>query len=88
MNRRDRVAQVRASVLASIQRGERPFDHACVQCAESKAVLILDDARGAHLAELARDDCPRYRMQRIRRVLAIIDERFDLLMRPAAPGVH
>jgi hypothetical protein len=70
-----------------IERGER-LDPRCIHCAETKAVIILDHVRDRCVAELSRDDCPRHRVQRIRRVPAVIDERFDLLMRLAAPGVH
>jgi len=64
------------------------FDPGCPHCAETRAVLNLDHMRDMYLADLQRDACAPHRIQQIRRVLAIIDERFDLLMRPAAPGVH
>jgi hypothetical protein len=83
MSPRVRVAAIRAAILEG-----DTFTPDCPHCAESRAVLIFDQARAAYVAELARDDCPRHRTQRIRRALAIIDERFDLLMTPAAPGVH
>jgi len=54
----------------------------CAHCAETLAVQILDHERDLYLAELQRDDCPRHRIQHIRRVLAAIDERFNLLTRP------
>jgi hypothetical protein len=87
MNRRNRIAVIRGQMLANVAAGEEPFDR-CPHCLEAQAALNLDDVRAAYVAELSRDDCPRHRVQRIRRMLAIIDERFDLLMRPAAPGVH
>jgi len=83
MTPRARVAAIRAAFLEG-----DTFTPDCPHCAESQAVLTLDHARAAYVAELQRDDCPRHRIQRIRRALALIDERFDLLMRPAAPSVH
>jgi hypothetical protein len=85
---RDRIAAIRAEVLRVIERGQQPFAHACVNCVETQTVLMLDDTRDEYMAQLQREDCPRHRVQRIRRVLVAIDERFDLLMRPAARGVH
>jgi hypothetical protein len=81
MSPRARVAAIRAAILEG-----DTFTPDCPHCAESQAVLILDDARDAYVTELQRDDCPPYRVQQIRRVLLIIDDRFELLMRPAAPG--
>jgi hypothetical protein len=78
------IAAIRTQI---IENGDR-FDQHCPHCAETRAVPILDEARDLYVAELQRDDCPRHRVQRIRRVLALIEERFDLLMRPDAPGVH
>jgi hypothetical protein len=84
MSPRARVAAIRAAILEG-----DTFTPDCPHCAESWAVLQLDDARDVYVAKLARDDCPQHRIQQIRRALAIIDQRFDLLMRSAAsPSVH
>ena len=80
---RNRIAAIRAQVIEMIQRGQQPFDHACVHCIESQAALQLDHVRAAYVAELSRDDCPRHRIQSIRRELREIDAKAELLLRPS-----
>jgi hypothetical protein len=83
---RDRVAQIRAQMLKAIEAGAEPFDSGCLHCIESKAVLILEQAREHFATELSQADCTRDRAEHLRRVLALVDAQFDLLFTPAVSG--
>jgi len=75
-------------MLQAINAGAEPFDSGCLHCVESRAVLILEQAREHFTAELSQADCTHDRAEHLRRTLAIVDQQFDLLFTPAAPGVH
>ena len=90
MNGRDRrIAAIRMQALDAVGRGDDPWAHACPSCAEARAMLVLADVRDRYLSELADPATGRYRSQRIKQVLAIVDERMSLLDTPAAStSVH
>jgi hypothetical protein len=76
---RHRIAAIRAHVLAA---GNDAFEAECPCCAEAVMTLIQDDAREHYVAELQRDDCPRHRVQQIRRAIAVLDSWIALLCMP------
>jgi hypothetical protein len=87
MNRRDRVAVIRAQFLEAERNGETVHD--CPQCAEARAMLMLADTKDHLLTTLADHATGRRRSHQIKHVLAVVDEQMALLDIPCLSGsVH
>jgi broad-specificity NMP kinase len=63
-------------------------DTHCHHCAESALYVVLRAAADEYKDEISRDDYPQSRLEEMRKILAALNQKIELIEKPAAPGVH